>query len=919
MKPVKLIIEGINSFIERQELDFEAVGKSNLFCICGKTGAGKTTIFDSLMLALYGKSGKGNLADTVNLSLMSAFVSLEFTQGDERYVVERTIKCRYEKDSKGNPTDRRIAMTECMLYKNGEPFAKGSDEANAKISEIIGLDISEFKNVYLLEQGEYAEFLKKQPAKQTEAVGKIFSLMRFGEVYKRAVERKKEEDLAVLSADERIRDLGDASAESVRAVKAELSAMRAKNTALLKDIEKAEAEADALEKARVEYAAAAEKQKAVKAHAQKLDEQTQKRESAEIKLKEFDEQNTEDFKPEIERLRAEQNRLKELNALDKQYEAAEKEQVEKAENLASKRENYEKTIEIAQKAAERTENEYALISAAIDEFTASAAKIKKPSAALESALMNFAEKEPNTIPSLVKDAIFSLREDKTAYDGLCREKEKAENRVKDLDEKAKGFLNKTVIYAEELKRLKEQAESAQNERDKAAEELEKAMSMAHVSSIRETLKAGDICPVCGGTYNGEKCENVDISAHREILEKAEKALKEANEAVIRVERNNDVAKNDYVRTDGELKAAIQESAEINKKIENTCVDAEVYGELSKALGKADKLCKSYVEAAAERAKAEPELSAGKAACEAAETALLEAEKRAAELKDRLNGDCGKTGVALEKITAELEDLERRAEQKDKARAALLSEAEAAKAAETAVKAMLDEAIKDCPVDIPEFDEQAYSEKRAICDELKKRYAERDRDIAVKNSELNALTEKAEKLKNISAERAAHARKADNYGKIAELTKGKSMLNYVAAEYIEQFTLVASDILGELSGGKYAMNYDTESGFTVSDFLNDGKARKTDTLSGGELFLASLSVAIAIARAVGNGNNAFFFLDEGFGTLDEELIDTVYAALESLSRDCLVGVISHAGALIERMPSCVEVMEATDVAGSRIVY
>ena len=94
MKPVKLIIEGINSFTDAQTLDFEAVGRNNLFCISGKTGAGKTTVFDSIMFALYGRSGKGNLADVVNLSRMSARVVFDFTAGGDMYSVERTIKCR---------------------------------------------------------------------------------------------------------------------------------------------------------------------------------------------------------------------------------------------------------------------------------------------------------------------------------------------------------------------------------------------------------------------------------------------------------------------------------------------------------------------------------------------------------------------------------------------------------------------------------------------------------------------------------------------------------------------------------------------------------------------------------------------------------------------------------------------------------
>ena len=162
------------------------------------------------------------------------------------------------------------------------------------------------------------------------------------------------------------------------------------------------------------------------------------------------------------------------------------------------------------------------------------------------------------------------------------------------------------------------------------------------------------------------------------------------------------------------------------------------------------------------------------------------------------------------------------------------------------------------------------------------------------------------------------KRADLYRVIADMTKGKAMLNFVAAEYIAEFTAVAGEILGELSGGKYTMCYDKVNGFMVSDYLNGGKYRKTDTLSGGELFLASLSVAIAIARTQSRGNNAFFFLDEGFGTLDEDLIDVVYGALESLSKDCLVGVITHAEALISRMPFTVTVEEATDTCGSRIV-
>ena len=221
--------------------------------------------------------------------------------------------------------------------------------------------------------------------------------------------------------------------------------------------------------------------------------------------------------------------------------------------------------------------------------------------------------------------------------------------------------------------------------------------------------------------------------------------------------------------------------------------------------------------------------------------------------------------------------------------------------------------------MPEFDEDAYADKKSRLDSIVEKLHECERDAAVKEMQIQDLTAKCASLKDLGAERKINAQSENNYRRIFDITKGKAMLNFVVAEYMAEITVTASEILSELSSGKYTLAYDDENGFSVTDYLSGGGKRKASTLSGGEMFLASLSVAIAIARAQSKGNNAFFFLDEGFGTLDEELIDTVFAALDVLSEDCLVGVISHASALIERMPVCVEVGEATDTHGSTIKY
>ncbi len=919
MKPVKLIIEGINSFIERQELDFTAVGRSNLFCICGKTGAGKTTIFDSLLLALYGKSGKGNLADTVNLSLMSAFVSLEFVEGDDLYRVDRTIKCRKEKTADGAPTDRRVASSECMLYKNGEPFAKGSDEANQRISDIIGLDVAEFKNVYLLEQGEYAEFLKKQPAKQSEAVGKIFSLMRFGDVFKLAGEKQKEEQAAVDAVDGRIADLGEDSPDALRSVKTLLSTLRAKNTALGKELEAMRGEITKQESTRLEYASFMEKQRSVKANAQRLDAEKAKIEAAKAELDAFVAQNSDDDRQKLEALRKEINVLTELNALDKQLSAARTELNAKREAEKRKAAALGEITENGAAITQKVDTEFGLFREAANGFIRAADGCAEKSDALDRAVKTLSSSDRAVVNSL-QDIVYSLRDDKRRYEELSAKLDEANKDLAVVTGKQTELIKKVELYGEELERAKSASETLKSERDRTAAEYKAALTQTHAEAVRAELNVGDVCPVCGGIYGGFECAgNTDAAQKKRAADEAAAAFDAAVAKIADTERHTEKAKDELFRIGTEKEKAEARVGEIRQSLIDTRVDAEVYEKLAIALKAARIHADAYSASAMQKTEYEPKLSAANAEYAAAVNAREEAERTEKALSERLCDNCGKTEAALVSAKKEAEALEKAIAERDGRRAELVSAYEAAKAAAQAIEKMLEEARASCPVDIPEFDEEKYSESRARLDEMIKTYTERERDIAVKAAEADSLAEKCEKLKALHAERTQRRKSADNYAKIAELTKGRAMLNYVAIEYIEQFTAAASDILGELSDGKYALDYNSVDGFTVSDFLNGGKSRKTDTLSGGELFLASLSVAIAIARSVGHGNNAFFFLDEGFGTLDDELIDTVYGALESLSKDCLVGVISHASALIERMPSCVEIVEATDTSGSRIRY
>ena len=913
MKPVKLVIEGINSFTDAQTLDFEAVGRSNLFCISGKTGAGKTTIFDSIMLALYGRSGKGNLADVVNLSRMSARVALDFTENGDLYSVERTIDCKLEKNSDGVLTDKRVVKkTDCMLYKNGEPIAVGSDAANAVISDIIGLAESEFKNVYLLEQGEYADFLKKPPAKQTEAVGKIFSLMRFGEVHRLANERFKSSSDDAERLEKQIEAMGDISQKTLRDEKSALSSLKARTTNIIKETEEKRKKLDGLQKVRDEYISVREKQHNVKTLMLEADEAEKKAFFAEQAFAEFE--STVDNKQEqaLSELRERLNALSALNTIDKEYAAAVKDAAQKAEAADKKRAALMRESEKHARLLEKSEDDDKKFKQLVVELGC-AADAQNKSAALISA-------QKATTVAEITEAGYALASELEKYNGLVAERDSL---ASSLEQKAKAKKVQLEIiekYEAELKSLaKAKAEAEQKYADAQAA-LNAAQLCSHAAAVRAELRDGDVCPVCGGTFTGGgSAGDTDVEKRKRECETAKVELDKATESEAKLINTVNRAKADYEHIDGEARDLDERLKQMQGRIAQTGVQPDVYNKVMDLLAKA-KVAGERARLSAEQAKAcEPVISAAGAEAEAATAAAAEAAQKAEGYKAQLGDNCGKTDDVIKEIKLQTAEIEKQIEKTQNMRKKLSADVEAAKAAVAAKKESLAAAKANCPVDIPQFDEEAYNERKEEIERLNKQIAQNEKDIAVKEVEIKVLSDNLETLEKLASERSLHLKQAKIFEEIVQLTKGKAMLNYVAEEYIALFTAAASEILSDLSGGKYTMRYDSANGFVVSDYLNDGKSRKTDTLSGGELFLASLSVAIAIARTQSNGNNAFFFLDEGFGTLDDELIDTVYGALESLSKDCLVGVISHAGALIDRMPACVEVIEATDTMGSRIKY
>ena len=160
------------------------------------------------------------------------------------------------------------------------------------------------------------------------------------------------------------------------------------------------------------------------------------------------------------------------------------------------------------------------------------------------------------------------------------------------------------------------------------------------------------------------------------------------------------------------------------------------------------------------------------------------------------------------------------------------------------------------------------------------------------------------------------------GKLQSTLRGNAFVEYVAEEQLMNVSHAASQRLRSLTKQRYALETDSGGGFVIRDDANGGVRRPVATLSGGETFLTSLALALALSAQIqlrGQYPLQFFFLDEGFGTLDPELLDTVITSLEHLHHDHLsVGIISHVAELRSRLARKLVVIPADSTgAGSRI--
>ncbi len=888
MKPIKLTIYGINSFSERVTIDFRDFGEG-LFCISGKTGSGKTTVLDSILIALYGDTKRrGKVSDYINMGMEKAEVELEFEANGSNYRVNRVIDFKGTKASLVRLDDNALISDQVSVV-------------NSSIASLMGMDLATFTQVVILQQGEFDKFLHATPSARRDTVGKLFRLSRYEKLYNRFngyYETLNSEINTLESAAENYRHADERSVTQLEGEIAELKKESELSQKKLAEISKRKTELEVIKKLYDESEArraeaskltleGLELQKTLESLNREKSEYGQKNDLEKLRQDEKDAmlelQRLKNIKPSLKLFSEKKSELEKIRAAYKTLSAELKKEREKSEIVYKHRE------EVA-----------SVLKQTVATFTSGYSSDK------------YYKREGF---SELKTFLGGLKLDVARAEGIKKnidetnaEKEEA---MKKRGEAANAFREIMVRENDIRTQLTRAEETLENHK----KELNDLRSVKALSSVIRELKIGDNCPVCGNRITFLKtADDGDFTQAEEDIAQAEAKVKELTEALSKVKqesatvREADSSCEERIsRCTAKLKE-LQESVKLTPKVslktlenaEKCCemldkTDSDIVESDHKVEIKSKELANLNERGQTVRADLDRLADTmGQTDVEAdIDTLIASAEERAAFLASEIKNTEKNTQTLATKIT----DTEK--------------QIEANRAALEKVNEQLSQRI--------DYDAAEYLLTNQRYAEADKRQSELNTSLAQKNAQLDTAKRDAAMLKNITDRKNKLVKDADRAAKLAKLVKGEVFLDFVAREYVESFTQAASEIMQELSSGQYCLELGERSEFMIRDFFRNNTLRSVSTLSGGETFLASLSMAVAISRELSQyTGNGFFFLDEGFGTLDNDYINAVYESLDKLSRDTMVGLVTHCTELIELVGNGIEIEKPDSSTGSKIL-
>ena len=905
MRPIRLELTAFGPYLERTVIDFEKLNEAGLFLITGQTGGGKTTLLDAISIALFCKStgGRRTFPDMRCLAADDddrTEVTYIFALGDEIYRFRRAL---YRRKKRGSDAYITEDENECSRRAGDdwELLVTGAARNVTNYAEkLLSLTAEQFSQVIVLPQGKFMQLLRANSTEKAVILKTLFSCELWDRAAIKFSERQKALKLKRETCETKLNSLLEKhnvpTAEALAVQGETLKAERRKTQQALLTSQKA------LETAQAQYTRALKYEQCVKAEA-----------DAVLQVKTAEERLAAAEKQHIEITK----KREALPALNDERKAL----IERAERLRTEQKSSAEKAQLEKDLNLAEQNEKAILRR-IEENKVKLPELEKRIGAGEEYTLKCGEAK-DRLPGLIQ----AQNDLKNKIDAVKKRKDTV------------LLLTQCEESAAKAKKAAENAKNAVTAQEKAITAAEAKRSQNSAAALAVDLKDGVPCPVCGAVHHpspAAPCEGAltkeELDALRAELGNLRKAQSMAEASFARAEERAANAKKeletansactDIAETEEELAAAFE-------TVKKTHLEAQSLADKSAAAqAKLEKLKQELDDLKKSESRNDTALAACRGASE-------EKRSRLAALKDVRPAEA----IAAELKTAQrrFETLGQEIETLDtafnRAEAVLAAAREAVKTAKTQLQT-----AKEAKSALGEAPEKDLARSKAELDTISAQTQALSVQLGRAESDLRSVTESLEAVRKYAAEAETLDKQFSRAARLASYVSGKNalrvpLLQYVLGMMLDETIASANVFFSVLSRGRYALQHKqsqtgTGAGYSGLDIEvldgMTGTCRSVETLSGGEQFLASLSLAFGLSNVVQNCSGAVrldsIFIDEGFGSLDADTLDTAMRALESIRRSGrIVGIISHVSELQSRIPTMIRITKtASGSAAAEVI-